>query len=36
MPAPERDRLVKALTAFAAAAGEPSDDNLLTLGWQPG
>ena len=33
MPAPERDRLAKALSAFATAAGELSDDNVLTLGW---
>ena len=33
MSAPERDRLAKALSAFATAAGEPSDDNVLALGW---
>ena len=33
MPAPERDRLAKALSAFATAAGGLSDDNVLTLGW---
>ncbi len=34
MSAPERDRLAKALSAFATAADEPSDDNVLALGWQ--
>ncbi|OBF92613.1 MarR family transcriptional regulator [Mycobacterium sp. 852002-51163_SCH5372311] len=33
MSAAERDRLAKALSAFAAAAGEPSDDNVLSIGW---
>ena len=33
MSAPERDRLAKALSVFATAAGEPSDDNVLALGW---
>lgn len=33
MSAPERDRLAKALSAFATAADEPSDDNVLALGW---
>ncbi|HTQ22755.1 MarR family transcriptional regulator [Mycobacterium sp.] len=33
MSAPERDRLAKALSAFATAAGEPSGDNVLALGW---
>lgn len=35
MSAPERDRLAKALSAFAAAAGEPPEDNLLALAWHP-
>ena len=33
--AAERDRLAKALSAFATAAGEPSDEDVLTLGWHP-
>ena len=33
MSAPERDRLAKALSAFATAAGEPSNDNVHALGW---
>ncbi len=35
MSASERDRLAKALSAFATAAGEPSDENVLALGWHP-
>jgi len=35
MTASERDRLAKSLSAFATAAGEPADDNVLTLGWNP-
>jgi DNA-binding MarR family transcriptional regulator len=35
MSAPERERLAKALSAFATAAGEPPEDNLLTLVWHP-
>jgi DNA-binding MarR family transcriptional regulator len=35
MSASERDRLAKALSVFADAAGEPSDDSVLTLGWHP-
>ncbi|MFZ0834076.1 MAG: MarR family transcriptional regulator [Mycobacterium sp.] len=35
MSASERDRLAKALSAFATAAGEPSGDNVLALGWHP-
>jgi DNA-binding MarR family transcriptional regulator len=35
MSAAERDRLAKALGAFATAAGEPSEDTVLTLGWHP-
>lgn len=35
MSAPERDRLAKALSAFAMASGEPSTDNVLALGWHP-
>jgi len=31
----ERDRLATALSAFATAAGEPSGDNMLSLGWHP-
>jgi DNA-binding MarR family transcriptional regulator len=34
MSASERGRLTKALEAFTEAAGEPSDGNVLTLGWQ--
>jgi DNA-binding MarR family transcriptional regulator len=33
MPAAERGRLVKALSAFATAAGEPPNDDVLTLVW---
>jgi DNA-binding MarR family transcriptional regulator len=33
MSVAERERLAKALGAFATAAGEPSDDSVLTLGW---
>jgi len=35
MSAAERDGLAKALGAFATAAGEPSEDTVLTLGWHP-
>jgi DNA-binding MarR family transcriptional regulator len=35
MSASERDRLAKAFGTFAAAAGEPSEDNVLTLVWYP-
>jgi DNA-binding MarR family transcriptional regulator len=35
MSAPARERLAKALSAFATAAGEPLEDNLLTLFWHP-
>ncbi len=34
MSAPQRDRLANALSAFATAADEPSNDNVLALGWQ--
>lgn len=33
MSAPERDRLATSLSAFAAAADEPSASNVLALGW---
>jgi DNA-binding MarR family transcriptional regulator len=33
MSAPERDRLAKALGAFATAADEPLDDKMLALSW---
>lgn len=33
MSAAERDGLTKALGAFATAAGEPSDNDAVTLGW---
>ncbi len=33
MPAAERDRLAVALDAFATSAGEPLDDDTLTLIW---
>jgi DNA-binding MarR family transcriptional regulator len=35
MPPAERERLAKALSAFATAAGEPPEDNMLTLVWHP-
>ena len=35
MPATQRERLAKALSAFATAAGEPLEDDLLTLVWHP-
>ena len=35
MPAPERERLVKVLSAFATAAGEPLEADVLTLVWNP-
>jgi DNA-binding MarR family transcriptional regulator len=34
MPATDRERLAKALSAFATAAGEPAEDNMLTLIWR--
>lgn len=33
LPAADRDGLVGALSAFATAAGEPPDDDVLTLIW---
>ena len=35
MAAPERERLAKALSVFATAAGEPLEDDMLTLVWNP-
>lgn len=35
MPAAQRDRLAEALDAFATAAGEPPDADVLTLIWPP-
>jgi DNA-binding MarR family transcriptional regulator len=35
MPATQRERLAKALSAFATAAGEPPEDDPLTLVWSP-